>query len=138
MKDDIRLGGHDLFDRDCPGRAILDHVSARWATLVLTALRNGPLRFYQLRDKIGGISEKMLAQNLRVLARDGLIERTVEPTTPPQVSYELTALGHGLTDAYRQLVDWIGEHAPQIFAAQQKHDELAQRSPSVKPARQLG
>ncbi|GAA2405040.1 hypothetical protein GCM10010404_73990 [Nonomuraea africana] len=112
----------DAFNNDCPGRQVFDHVTSRWGILVLAALREGPLRFYQLRDRIGGISEKMLSQNLRVLARDGLIERMVEPDIPPKVSYRLTPLGQEGSAPLRALLDWIALRAPDILDAQSRHD----------------
>jgi DNA-binding HxlR family transcriptional regulator len=101
---------------------VLDHVSARWGVLVLTALLVGDLRFYQLRDRIEGVSEKMLAQTLRTLVRDGLVQREVEPVTPPQVSYRLTALGEGITARLGGLTDWIRDNAAAILAAQAAYD----------------
>src|SRR6476620_3942559 len=76
---------------------MVDHVTSRWATLILASLVAGPHRFSELNAKIGGISEKMLSQNLRTLVRDGLVKRTVTPTVPPQVSYGHTPLGADLT-----------------------------------------
>jgi DNA-binding HxlR family transcriptional regulator len=122
---------NDVFRQDCPARAILDHVTGRWGVLVLTALQPGDMRFYQLRDKIEGVSEKMLAQTLRVLVRDGLISRTVEPVSPPRVSYGLTPLGRGLTTRLSHLTDWIRDNAPAILAAHADYD-----APS-EPSRQL-
>ncbi|WP_043253960.1 winged helix-turn-helix transcriptional regulator [Streptomyces sp. Tu6071] len=112
----------DAFRGDCPGRTVLDHVTSRWGVLILASLRAGPLRFYELRDRIGGISEKMLSQNLRVLVRDGLVDREVEPTVPPKVSYALTSLGRELSDPLQSLIDWIATRTPQIVAAQRSHD----------------
>lgn len=112
----------DAFHRDCPARMVLDHVTGRWGVLVLTAMREGPLRFYELRVKIEGISEKMLSQTLRTLVRDGFVLRTVTPSTPPQVSYGLTALGHGITEPLQALSEWIRDHADGILAAQAAHD----------------
>ncbi|GAA4233862.1 helix-turn-helix domain-containing protein [Actinomadura meridiana] len=108
----------DVFHVDCPARAVLDHVTSRWATLILTALRDGPLRFSALHTKIEGVSEKMLSQTLRTLVHDGLVIRTVHPTTPPTVSYGLTELGGGLTQLLHGLMTWIGEHAAEIHTAQ--------------------
>ncbi|MFG2006677.1 winged helix-turn-helix transcriptional regulator [Spirillospora sp. NPDC048911] len=107
----------DAFHVDCPARAVLEHVTSRWATLILTGLRDGPLRFSELRDKIEGISEKMLSQTLRTLAEDGLVARTVHPSTPPAVSYRLTELGDGLARQLHGLMSWIGEHADQVQTA---------------------
>ncbi|MEV4362778.1 winged helix-turn-helix transcriptional regulator [Nonomuraea sp. NPDC004186] len=113
----------DAFHRDCPARMVLDHVTSRWAVLVLTAVRGGPLRFHELRTKIEGISEKMLSQTLRTLVRDGFVRRTVTPTTPPQVSYGLTALGEGITEPLQTLSDWIRDHAGDILAAQAVYEQ---------------
>jgi DNA-binding HxlR family transcriptional regulator len=112
----------DVFRRDCPARMVLDHVSGRWGVLVLTALLPCDLRFYQLRDRIDGISEKMLAQTLRTLVRDGLVLRSVEPVVPPRVSYGLTPLGKGITAKLGALTEWIRENAAAILAAQAAYD----------------
>ena len=115
----------DVFTRDCPGREVLDHVTSRWGLLIIAALRDGPLRFYLLRDRIGGITEKMLSQTLRTLTRDGLVRREVQGTTPPKVTYQLLPLGHELAEHLQALVDWIAARTPEIVAAQQRHDEEA-------------
>jgi DNA-binding HxlR family transcriptional regulator len=112
----------ELFTGDCPEREIFDQITNRWATLILSALMEGPTRFSALKSKLGGISQKMLSQNLKALARDGLIERSVEPTNPPQVSYALTELGAELTTPLVGLVRWIGAHTNQILELQSKHD----------------
>ncbi|RKS79813.1 HxlR family transcriptional regulator [Actinomadura pelletieri DSM 43383] len=119
----------DAFHVDCPARAVLDHVTSRWATLILTGLRDGPLRFSELRAKIEGISEKMLSQTLRTLVEDGLIARTVHPSTPPAVSYRLTELGNGLTHLLHGLMTWIGEHADEVQAARTTYRESASLTP---------
>ncbi|GLY72791.1 HxlR family transcriptional regulator [Actinoallomurus iriomotensis] len=112
----------DVFHRDCPARMVLDHVTSRWGVLILTALREGDLRFSELREKIEGISEKMLSQTLRMLVRDGLVSRAVEPSTPPKVTYGLTTLGKGITEPLEGLSGWIRDHAPDILAAQSTFD----------------
>ncbi|TQJ00709.1 HxlR family transcriptional regulator [Amycolatopsis cihanbeyliensis] len=112
----------DAFNADCPGRTVLNHVTSRWGTLILVSLSEGPMRFSTLRDRIGGISEKMLAQNLRVLARDGFVERTVEPSTPPKVSYALTELGTEVTFYLHGLMGWIRSRVGDIVFAQRHHD----------------
>ena len=81
-------GGRDVFHTDCPAREVLDHVTSRWGVWVLIRLADGPLRFSELRDRIEGVSEKMLSQTLRNLAQDGLVWRKVEPTTPPKARRE--------------------------------------------------
>jgi len=104
----------DVFDTNCPSRAILDHVTSKWAVLVLASLRGAPSRFSELRRRIGGVSEKMLAQTLRTLEADGFLHREVAPTTPPQVTYSLTALGEGIAERVTGLVDWIADRIPEI------------------------
>ncbi|MFE2290854.1 winged helix-turn-helix transcriptional regulator [Streptomyces sp. NPDC059452] len=115
----------DAFTADCPARTVLNHVSSRWGVLILAALQDGPMRFYVLRDRIGGISEKMLSQNLRVFVRDGLIAREVEPTVPPQVTYALTPLGRELSATLNGLVEWITHRIGDIVAAREHHDDHA-------------
>ena len=97
----------DVFDSNCPSRAVLDHVTSKWAVLVLVALRPEPLRFSALRRRIGGVSEKMLAQTLRTLGSDGFAARELAPTTPPQVTYSLTALGLELTEHLLGLLEFL-------------------------------
>jgi DNA-binding HxlR family transcriptional regulator len=109
----------DVFNSACPSRAVLDHVTSKWAVLVLAALMTGPLRFSALRRRIDGVSEKMLAQTLRTLEADGFLLREVAPTTPPQVTYSLTDLGHGLTGHLTGLLDFITTRIPEIEAARQ-------------------
>ncbi|SEE23353.1 DNA-binding transcriptional regulator, HxlR family [Jiangella alba] len=116
-----------MFNSDCPGRQVLDRVTSRWGVLVLAALSDGPLRFYLLRDRIGGISERMLSLKLRELTRDGMVLRTVEPTVPPQVSYELTPLGRELTVPLQALLDWIARRSLDVVAAQERYDASATR-----------
>jgi DNA-binding HxlR family transcriptional regulator len=110
----------DPFGKDCPGRTVLDHITSRWGVLILSALIPGPLRFYELRNRVEGISDKILIQNLRTLGGDGLVERTVVPTSPPKVSYALTELGHSLSTPLQALMDWISEHSVDIMDAQRR------------------
>ncbi|WP_232666972.1 winged helix-turn-helix transcriptional regulator [Pseudonocardia sp. TRM90224] len=117
----------DAFDRDCPGRSVLGRIASRWGVLILSALVVRPMRFYELRDRVDGISEKVLAQNLRALVQDGLVTRTVHPTNPPQVSYALTELGAGLNHPLQALLDWIMVHTVDIVAARQRHAEVGSR-----------
>jgi DNA-binding HxlR family transcriptional regulator len=102
---------------------VLDHVTSKWGVLILAALRGRDLRFFELRDRIEGVSEKMLSQTLRLLVRDGLIRRTVSPASPPQVSYGLTALGGAIAEPLDTLVQRVRTRARQVLAAQHAHDE---------------
>ena len=113
----------DLFHSECPVRTVFDRITSRWAPLVLVKLAEGPLRFYELRDQIGGISEKVLSEKLRLLTRDGLVDRTVEPTIPPRVSYALTDTGHSLAKPLRQLMRWVADHGEAVLAAHERHDD---------------
>ena len=110
----------EVFAAECPSRAILNHVTSRWGVLVLVALRGGTLRFSELRRKIGGVSEKMLAQTLQTLEQDGFIDRVSHPVVPPHVEYSLTALGEDIGRQVESLTDWIEINLPKIMLAQQK------------------
>lgn len=107
----------DVFNEHCPGRPVFTHLTSRWGMLIMVALRDGPMRFYLLRDRIGGISEKVLSQKLRELGSDGLVRRRVQTTRPPSVSYELTPLGEEAADVLRGVVEWINRRLPDLQAA---------------------
>ncbi|MFE5584589.1 winged helix-turn-helix transcriptional regulator [Kitasatospora sp. NPDC056531] len=98
---------YDVFHTDCPARDMVDHVTSRWGIWVLISLRSNDLRFYELRESIQGISEKMLSQTLRALVDDGLVWRNVEPATPPQVTYGLTEFGREVSEPLTELFDRI-------------------------------
>ncbi|MGP3756601.1 transcriptional regulator, HxlR family [Streptomyces sp. LamerLS-316] len=98
---------YDVFHTDCVARDVVDHVTSRWGIWVLISLRSQDLRFYELRESIQGVSEKMLAQTLRALVQDGLVRREVEPTTPPQVTYGLTEFGRDVGEPLTELFDRI-------------------------------
>lgn len=83
----------DVYSADCPSREIFGHVTSKWGVLVLAALAERSLRWGELRRRIGGISEKMLAQTLRTLEDDGFVHREAHATIPPRVDYRLTPLG---------------------------------------------
>src|SRR6476469_4843893 len=100
----------------CPSRVVLDHVTSRWGVLLLVALSDGTLRWGELRRRVEGISEKMLAQTLRVLEADGFVRRDAQPTIPPRVDYSLTDRGHELAAHLRPLLEWIAGHADQIVS----------------------
>lgn len=100
----------------CPSRVVLDHVTSRWGVLVLVALSERGLRWGELRRTVEGVSEKMLAQTLRTLEADGLVERTVTGTVPPRVDYALSPLGHDLATRLLPLMEWIVDHADAIVA----------------------
>ena len=110
-------------ESDCRGVAsILARVGDKWSVLVIMLLSGGPRRFNELKRMIGGISQRMLTLTLRGLERDGLATRTVFPTIPPRVDYELTDLGRGLAQPVQALGQWAFEHLPEIEGARTNFD----------------
>lgn len=107
--------GADL--RACPVRNLLDHIAAKWTTLILAELTGGPMRFNAIARALPDISKRMLTQSLRDLERDGLISREVFPTNPPSVEYRLTELGGSLMEPLGALIDWAEAVQPEIEAA---------------------
>jgi DNA-binding HxlR family transcriptional regulator len=108
---------------DCRAVAsILARVGDKWSVFVIMMLIDGPMRFNELKRTINGISQRMLTLTLRGLERDGLVTRTVFPTIPPRVDYELTELGHGLAKPVKALGQWVFEHQPEIQGAREKFD----------------
>ncbi|MCS5715352.1 helix-turn-helix transcriptional regulator [Herbiconiux sp. CPCC 205716] len=108
---------------DCGIRDVLDRVGDKWSVLVVVELSTGTRRFRELQRAIDGISQRMLTLTLRRLERDGLVERTVYPTIPPQVTYTLTGSGSSLTHLVRALADWAIEQRPAIAEARRSYDE---------------
>jgi len=111
----------DLFAEACPSREVLRHVTSRWGVLVLVALLSGErLRFAELRRRIGGVSEKMLAQTLQALEADAIVLRVAHPVVPPHVEYSLTPLGREVAERVQDLADWIEGSMPAIEQARLK------------------
>jgi DNA-binding HxlR family transcriptional regulator len=109
--------------RDCASRTVLDVVANKWTHLVVCALREHPKRFGQLRRRVEGITQKMLTQTLRELERNGLATRTLYPTIPPRVDYELTDLGHNVAGLLDAVLLWSEQHSAEITAARQRYDD---------------
>src|ERR1700749_814474 len=108
---------------DCRGVAsILARVGDKWSVFVIMMLGDGPKRFNELKRLVGGISQRMLTLTLRGLERDGLVTRTVFPTIPPRVDYELTDLGRGLLKPVAALGQWVFEHKTEIDTARETFD----------------
>jgi DNA-binding HxlR family transcriptional regulator len=99
----------------CPVETTLTLISNRWRVLILRDLMDGPRRFTQLKTSVGGISQKVLTQNLRAMEADGLLTRTVFPEVPPHVEYELTDLGRSLSPILDALKTW-GEGYKRLLA----------------------
>lgn len=112
----------DVFARGCTSRPVLHDVTGRWGTLALAALREGPTRFNALRRRVDGVSEKMLAQTLQALERDGFVVRDVQATIPPKVEYRLTPLGQRVADRLVDLIRLLEGSIDEVVAAQQAYD----------------
>jgi DNA-binding HxlR family transcriptional regulator len=105
---------------------VLARIGDKWTVLVVTVLGDGPRRFNEIRRALGSISQRMLTLTLRGLERDGLVTRTVFPTIPPRVDYELTKLGRSLLEPVSGLGLWARKNRAAIAAARQRFDAAAQ------------
>jgi DNA-binding HxlR family transcriptional regulator len=108
---------------------VLSRIGDKWSVLVVSSLADGPRRFNELRREIPTVSQRMLTLTLRGLERDGLVSRTVTPSIPPRVDYELTELGHSLQKPVSALTDWAIAHTEEIHAAHDRFD--AERDESI-------
>jgi DNA-binding HxlR family transcriptional regulator len=106
----------------CPSRVVLEHVTSRWGVLVLAALRERSYRFSELRREVGGVSEKMLAQTLQTLERDGFLHRDAKPVIPPRVDYSLTPMGHEVAEQVWTLTRWVESRLDDVFEARDAYD----------------
>ncbi|GAA4088616.1 winged helix-turn-helix transcriptional regulator [Nonomuraea soli] len=127
---------YDAFVAACPSRRLLDRISDKWVTLILAALGSDSahqpgagcdgeprvMRYSELQRLLAGVSQKMLTQTLRSLERDGLVSRTVVPTVPVTVSYELTDLGLSLHEMMRGLKAWAETHMDDVLAHRETYD----------------
>ncbi|MGH3379695.1 MAG: winged helix-turn-helix transcriptional regulator, partial [Actinoallomurus sp.] len=129
-------GDYDAFLARCPSRQLLDRISDKWVALILAALgSDGPhqpgadrageprsMRYSELSRRLAGVSQKMLTQTLRSLERDGLVTRTVTPTVPVTVRYELTDLGLSLHHVMRGIKVWAEAHMDEVLANREEYD----------------
>ena len=111
----------ELFAAECPSRTVFKHVTSLWGVLALIALQDGTHRFSELRRRMGGVSEKMLAQSLQLLEADGFVERKAYPVVPPHVEYSLTALGAQVAARVADLSDCIETNLPLVMRHRQRH-----------------
>lgn len=114
----------NLLDTCRPVRQILARVGDKWSVLIVMALRDGPRRFNEIKRAIGTISQRMLTLTLKGMERDGLVRRTVLPTKPPRVDYELTELGHSLREPVERLGHWAIDNEVHIAHAQKLFDDM--------------
>ncbi|MCX5603100.1 helix-turn-helix domain-containing protein [Streptomyces phaeochromogenes] len=120
----IEPGTYEAYMHDCPAVALLSTISNRWVSLTMCTLgANGDaMRYSHISREIPGVSQKMLTQTLRMLERDGMVERTVTPSVPVRVDYELTPLGQGLYDLLSQVRDWAADKTDDVDAARARYD----------------
>ncbi|GAB3676379.1 helix-turn-helix domain-containing protein [Actinocorallia lasiicapitis] len=117
----------------CASRTVLVAIADKWTCLLVDALGTGPIRFGELKRRIGGITQKSLTSTLRALERDGMVIRTVYPTIPPKVEYELSALGMSVRELMSELRVWSEQHVDEILLAREAYDLRAERD--VEPVR---
>jgi len=110
----------ELLNVNCPSRDVLKRVTSRWSVLILLALQDQTLRFSELRRTVGGVSERMLAQNLRYLEEDGFVQRIAYDVVPPHVEYRLTPLGREVGEQVVGLADWLELNLGRILAQREK------------------
>jgi DNA-binding HxlR family transcriptional regulator len=108
--------------------SLLQRIGDKWSVLVVSTLGAGPRRFNELRREIPSVSQRMLTLTLRNLERDGLVSRTVTPSIPPRVDYELTPLGRSLEGPIAQLQQWALDNVGAIHSAQARYDEMQDTS----------
>lgn len=113
-----------VFRAYCPSRPILDQIADKWSMMVMAVLER-PTRFNELKRSLEGVTQRVLTQTLRRLERNGMIQRTVLPTSPVGVEYSLTPLGESLREPFGQLYDWTVEHSDEIQNSQRAYDTRA-------------
>ncbi|SFM12735.1 winged helix-turn-helix transcriptional regulator [Methylobacterium pseudosasicola] len=111
--------------RDCPTRQLLDLIGDKWSVLILLLLGREETRFSRLKQRIEGISQKMLSQTLRSLERDGLVTRHAVATVPVTVSYRIAPLGRELIAALQLMIDWAETRMSDVAEAQRAFDQRA-------------
>lgn len=119
------MRNYSVYAENCPTRLLLDHIADKWAALILRKLKDGPIRFNELRRQIEGISTKVLSQSLKELERDGLISRQAFATVPVTVEYSITDLGKTLTDTIAAMTRWAEANIETVLEAQKRYDARA-------------
>jgi DNA-binding HxlR family transcriptional regulator len=113
---------YDAFLRECPTNQLLGRLSDKWVSLDVAALASGPMRYSDIGRKVAGVSPKMLTQTLRSVERDGIVSRTVTPSVPVRVDYELTPLGHSLAALLTAVKTWAETHFEEVRDARERYD----------------
>lgn len=128
------ITGFNVYDASCPARQVLEHLTSRWGVLALGALQERTYRFADLGRRIGGVSEKMLAQTLRTLERDGFVRRVSYAEVPPRVEYSLTDRGREAAALTTALVSWVERQAAIVMTSQQRHDHHQLLAVAAEPS----
>ena len=115
----------DVFNDQCPTRMVLNRIADKWTVMIILQLARKTCRFGELKREIAGISQKMLAQTLRALERDGMLRREVFAQVPPRVEYSLTPLGRTLTGVLSEIKRWAESNIETVLAAHKAFDEAA-------------
>jgi DNA-binding HxlR family transcriptional regulator len=124
---EVTIQAETHLPEDCRAvSTVLARVGDKWSVLVIMLLGDGPRRFNEIKRMVGGISQRMLTLTLRGLERDGLVTRTIFPTIPPRVDYELTDLGRSLWTPVEALGLWARNHLDEIHAARRRFEQRAQ------------
>jgi DNA-binding HxlR family transcriptional regulator len=117
-------------DKQALARELLTRVADKWTLLVIDALaEGGEMRFSRLRERVDGVSQKMLTKTLRDLERDGLVTRHVHPVVPPHVDYKLTPLGESLGESVCGIWLWVEAHAQDVHQSRHAYDRVARPAP---------
>ncbi len=114
---------YNVFQQHCPARLFFEKIADKWVLLILNVLEEETQHFNLLKKNIQGISPKVLSQKLKMLERDGFIERKIQNTSPIRVDYSLTSLGKNVAAMAFQLKEWAETNIEQVLAAQMTYDE---------------
>ncbi|AKE41408.1 predicted transcriptional regulator [Corynebacterium kutscheri] len=113
----------DILNSSCPSRTVLRHLTDRWTPMIVTVLATGEqVRFKTLKEKVQGISPKVLTETLRSMQRDGLLRREVTASIPPRVDYQLTDLGMSIVEPLSTLRCWAETHVDEVIAHREAYD----------------
>ncbi|KJL41572.1 winged helix-turn-helix transcriptional regulator [Microbacterium trichothecenolyticum] len=111
----------DVMDPDCPSRVVFSRIGERWTMFVILALSDGrPMRFTDLKARVGVVTAKVLTETLRALEADGLLSRRAYRESPPRVEYALTDLGLSLLEPIQGMRDWAEQHVPDLLASRER------------------
>ncbi|WP_353815860.1 winged helix-turn-helix transcriptional regulator [Agromyces sp. SYSU T00266] len=119
---------HGVLDPECPTRVAFGRVGERWSMFVVLALASGTLRFSALRARVGDVTRKVLAETLRSLVADGLVERRAWDGAPPRVEYSLTPLGRSLLEPIEAMRVWAEANVPSVLASRERHWEAEEEA----------